>query len=188
MVRYPRRNILKLTAFIIILIFIFSMLNGCIDDVGDQLFYTYQLDIFPENETAQYEILLPIPINEMNQVDENFIQNAIITLGTLNLEVNETPFGPALSVNGTGDAQITFDFFSDEIDAVHAVSNLSLQREFREEEDLGLYRIHSTLDNVSLHIEYQYDESGDEWFTIEFEMITILNAGWQDVLATINEW
>jgi hypothetical protein len=189
MVGDSRGNLLKSGAICVTLFVTALSFSGCIEDInGDNIFYTYTLQIFPENETAQFQVLLPIPINETDQPNPDFIRDVVIERGSLNLEINETPFGPALLINGTGDSEIIIDTFIDGFEPEWTLRNLSLQVELMEEEGFGRYRVQSNMDNISLHMVYDYDESTGEWFHIDYEMITIIHSGWQEVLATINEW
>jgi hypothetical protein len=63
-----------------------------------------------------------------------------------------------------------------------------MQIETRDEEGLGTFWTHSNLDNISVHITYHYSLSNINWFNRDYEIITILNTGWQSVLATIEEF
>jgi hypothetical protein len=189
MVGDSKGRLLKMGALCIVSMVLFLSYSGCIDPInGDSVIYIFTLEIFPENETEQFQVLLPIPINDTDEPNEDFIRDAVIEMGSLNLEINETPFGPALLVNGTGDSVIQIETFVDGIEPEWILRNLSLQVELSEEEGFGRYRVQSNMDNISLHMVYDYDESTGEWFHIDYEMITIIHSGWQEVLATINEW
>jgi hypothetical protein len=180
---------LKLASLFVAVMVMIIFYTGCIGDIinGDWFFYDYQLEIFPENETTQFEILIPIPVNATGEVEPVFMESRQIIHGNLNMEVNETPFGPALLINGTGEAEITFTFEGERDDNSPVLLDMSMLREIREEDEIGFFWAHSSQDNVSVRLNYHYDHSNGELVSRNYRIITQLNMDWQSVPATISE-
>jgi hypothetical protein len=177
----------RIPKLLLSLTLIFVFLAGCNGPGpgGDWISYSYSLEVFTENETTQYRLYFPVPVNETNEIDPDFINNVDVFRGTFNFEINETQFGPVLEINGTGDMEINFVFAEDGEGEFAEIADLSLLIEHREAEELGFFWIYSDSDNISFRLRYNYDHSNGGWEWRNYEMLTTVHEGWQQVPGTV---
>ena len=178
---------MRIPKLLLALILVFIFFAGCDGPgpTGDWISYDYSLEVFTENETTQYRLYLPVAVNETNEIDPDFINNVELFRGSFNFEINETEFGLALEINGTGNMEINFDF-ADNVDGeFEDISDLSLLIEHREEEELGFFWVYSDCDNISFRLGYFHDHSNGGWESHTYEILTTIHAGWQQVPGSI---
>ena len=168
------------------------LLAGCEVPYSDSYWvdYIYHLEIFSENQTVQYQIFLPIPINETDMTPPEFLDSLLVVEGNFNFRINQTFFGPALEIIGIGDIELDITFNNQSDDPVTGPQNLSMLDEFLEDDEIGFFWIYSDQENISVHLTYWFSESDPDFeFTdLNYGIISMLNPGWQRAPATIVIW
>jgi hypothetical protein len=175
----------------IAVIIIAALLSGCIEPpYGYWVNYSYQMDVYSENQTLQYQIFLPFPVNGTNETLPGFLDNMEDLRGAFETGMNQTTNGISLAVNGTGNVRFEINFDNHSDDPIEPYFNLSMQDDYWPEEEIGFFWVFCSADNISIHLffEYSYDAPDYVFETLEYEIITTLQIGWQRVPAVVRDF
>jgi hypothetical protein len=181
----------RLSPLCIANVILFALLAGCVGPPPDYwLSYSYNVQIYSENNSVQYQILLPIPINDFNETEPEFFNNIVTIEGNFSHGINQTIYGASLAIVGTGDIELTIEFDEESGDPIEGYPDLSMLDEFHQNEEIGIYWTFADSENITIHLTYLYSQFGPENDNIDREYIIIstLQSGWQRVPATIENW
>lgn len=182
----------RLPQICIIAIISCVLLTGCNGPYPDSywIHYTYHLDVYSENNSLHYQILLPIPINDTNETDPGFLDNIETAEGNFSYGTNQTIQGQALAVTGSGDIGLDIDFDRESDHPMDGYPNLSMLDDYRQDEDFGFFWVFTNAENISIHLTYwyTYQDVNYEYTSLDYEILSMLRSGWQRVPATIEEF
>lgn len=99
----------KYIIFILLILLLIIIFEGCIfsnDNKNNEtnLEYKFEIKIIQESPT-DYEIYLPIPIDEKNEIIEQ-VTSALSIKGEITYEIINTTYGKSIKINGIGDATL----------------------------------------------------------------------------------
>lgn len=175
----------------VIAVILMVFLTGCtIAPDSHWVFYSYQLDVYSENHTLQYQIFLPIPVNESNETQPGFLENMENVGGIFDTGINQTINGFSLEINGSGNVRFEIYFENESDDPLEPYSNMSMLNDYWPDEEIGFFWVFSSASNISIHLLFEYSSGTPdyEYVTLDYEIISILQIGWQRVPAVIRDY
>ncbi|UCF07235.1 MAG: hypothetical protein JSW28_06165 [Thermoplasmata archaeon] len=170
-------------------VLLFVVLAGCNGPISDWHWvgYFYELRLYPENQTVQFQVIVPLPVNEQDEVLPEFLTSVRNTEGNFTYGTNESVQGPSINIMGTGDAGFDMFFEQESDEPIEGFQLLSMLDEFFDQ-DLAFFWVYCDTDNISIRLTYEYSESGPEFWTDRtYEMISTLPTGWQRVPVAVEE-